>query len=87
MARLSRRSRIPCKYQCVLNFHGSAYHVLLENLSLDGAFLKIDNYLLNSLKPDDLCDLLLCNDPNLCPIKYSCKVVRLDSEGIGVTFM
>ena len=88
MARHSRiGSRITCNSQCILNFHGSVYHVLLENISIEGALLNTNNELLNHLKRGDLCDLLLCNDPDLCPTKYSCKVVRFDSEGIGVQFM
>jgi hypothetical protein len=84
---MARRSRIKCDSLCVLNCNGSSYSVILENLSLEGALLKTNNKLLNQLKPNDVCDLMLCNDPNVCPTKYSCKVVRFDSEGIGVQFM
>ena len=84
---MARRPRIECDSQCVLNCNGSSYSVMLEVLSLEGALLRTNSGLMNSVKPNDVCDLLLCNDPNICPTKYSCKIVRLDSEGIGVQFM
>lgn len=84
---MARRSRIKCNSLCILNCKGCSYSVMLENLSLEGALLKTNSAVLNRLNPDDMCDLMLCNDTALCPTKYSCKVVRFDSEGIGVQFM
>jgi hypothetical protein len=61
--------------------------VVLENLSLDGALLKIDSKVLDYVSPDDVCDLMLCSNPVACPVKYSCKIVRFDEDHIGVKFV
>jgi hypothetical protein len=62
--------------------------VVLENISIDGALLKIDPNKLTHLETDELCSLMLCDNPELCPPKYSCRVVRFATdERIGVQFV
>jgi hypothetical protein len=72
---------------CVLNFSGDEYHVLLENLSIEGALIKTTDKSLNRLKPNDIFELTLSNNPSICPIIYDCKVVRCDSDGIAIQFI
>jgi hypothetical protein len=31
--------------------------------------------------------LMFCTNPDLYPIKYTCKVIRVDSEMIGLQFL
>ena len=64
---MARRPRIECDSQCVLNCNGSSYSVMRENLSLVGALLRTNNGLMNSVKPNDVCDLVLYYDPHVCP--------------------
>jgi len=40
-----------------------------------------------NLKPNDVCDLTLGKAKDLYPSKYSCKVVRFDTERVGVQFL
>ena len=41
----SRREyiRVTCESNCILNYKGINYHALLENFSLGGALVKVDN--------------------------------------------
>jgi len=80
--------RTECESQCVLmDLDGNTYKALLENISLGGAMVTMSDGIPQSLKIGDVCDLLLCNDPELCPAKNTCRVVRHTTAHIGVTFL
>jgi len=79
--------RILCDAKCILNFDGFDYHGMIENVSLSGALLKLNDKMPIGMRPGDRCDLMLCDNSDYCPIKYSCKVIRIDSEIIGVQFL
>jgi len=84
----TRAARISCGSQCILNYDGDDYHVILENISLDGALLRIDHSKLSHLGTNEFCTLMLCDNPDLCPPKYSCRVVRFaPHEKVGVQFL
>lgn len=78
--------RILCDAKCILNFAGVDYQGVIENISLSGALIKLDK-IPDNMNPGDKCGLLLCSNPDFCPVNYTCKVSRLDSGIIGVQFM
>lgn len=86
MGRMREHRRITCVSHCIFNYEGVNYHALLENLSLSGALLQTGDEHPCGLYIGTTVDLMLCNNPQVCPIKYSCKVIRLASSTIGVNF-
>jgi hypothetical protein len=80
-------SRIVCKAKCILSLDGFDYQGVIVNLSLSGALIKLNNKIPNNMLTDNMCDLMFCSDPDLYPIKYICKVIRVDSEMIGLQFL
>jgi hypothetical protein len=80
-------SRIVCEAKCILSFEGLDFQGVIENLSLSGALIKLDNNIPNNIRPGDNCDLMLCSNPDLYPVKYTSKVIRVDSAIIGVQFL
>jgi hypothetical protein len=87
----SRRScnRISCGSQCIIDYDGNQYHVVLENISIDGALLSLVRSNLTNLDTNEICSLMLCDNPDLCPPKYPCRVVRFATgkDRIGVQFL
>lgn len=80
--------RIKCDSQCILmETDGSAYQALLEDISLGGALIKVSDGVPNKLQVGDVCNLMLCHNPDSCPVKHSCRVVRMDSVNMGVRFL
>jgi c-di-GMP-binding flagellar brake protein YcgR len=81
-------TRVECDSECILmEIDGDTYDVLLDDLSLGGAFITMRNGLPNSLNVGDACSLMLCSDPGSCPTKHFCRVVRQGSVNMGVTFL
>ena len=87
MDKLEQSSRIVCEAECVLNFDGVDYQGVIENISLTGALIKLDNRMPDNIRPGDTCDMIFCSSPDVYPIKYTSKVVRLDSALIGIEFL
>jgi len=85
--KLEQSSRIDCEAECVLNFDGVDYQGVIENISLIGALIKLDNRMPDNIRPGDTCDMIFCSSPDVYPIKYTSKVVRLDSALIGIEFL
>jgi hypothetical protein len=80
-------SRIVCEAKCILTIDGLDFQGVIVNLSLSGALIKMDDQISNTIHSDDMCDLIFCANPDLYPIKYTCKVIRLDSGMIGLQFL
>lgn len=88
MVNMAKSTRIVCDAKCILNFDGFDSHGVIENISLSGALIKLDHKNQNRvLHPGDRCDMMLCNNPDLYPVKYTCKVTRVESEIIGIQFL
>jgi c-di-GMP-binding flagellar brake protein YcgR len=80
--------RINGNSECILmELDGDTYEALLEDISLGGALIKVNNGVPKSLQIGDECNLMLCHNPDLCPSKLSCRVVRHDSDCIGIRFL
>jgi hypothetical protein len=80
-------SRIVCEAKCILNFDGFDYQGVIENISLSGALIKLNDKMPVNIHPGDKCDMIFCSNPDLYPVKYTCKVIRLDSAIIGIEFL
>lgn len=87
MDKMVKHSRIVCAAKCILNFDGFDYQGVIENISLSGALIKLDNKIPNSVHFGDKCDMMLCSNLDSYPVKYTCKVIWLDSANIGVEFL
>lgn len=79
--------RVRIESSCILCYEDVNYHVLLENISLGGALVKLEHKKPDSLYIGAKVDLMLCSNPDLCPTKYSCKVTRIESESVGINFL
>lgn len=79
--------RIPCNSLCILNYQGTDYHGMIDNVSLSGALVRLHASVPPGIQSGDECCLMLCNDPGVCPVRYTCKVVRIDSNYIGLEFV
>lgn len=86
MGSIKQNTRVSCDVKCIMNFEGFDYHGMIENISISGALIKLKNETPKNIHPGDMCGLMLCDNPDHCPIKYTCKVTRFDSEIIGVRF-
>ena len=80
-------SRIVCEARCILTFDGLDFPGVIINLSLSGALIKMDDTIPDTIGPDDLCDLIFCTNQDQYPLKYSCKVVRVETGMIGLQFL
>ncbi len=82
-----KHARILCSAKCILNYNGSDYSGIIENISLSGALVKLDNNIPSGVRPSDKCYLILCSNQDSYPVKYTCKVTRLDTSVIGIEFL
>jgi hypothetical protein len=82
--RKHHRARLESQCQ-LIEKSGGEFPALLEDISFSGALVKVGNAA--HFKTGDLCDLMLSFKAAELPIKRSCKIVRVDSEIIGVTFL
>jgi c-di-GMP-binding flagellar brake protein YcgR len=80
-------SRIVCEARCILNFDGFDFEGVIVNLSLSGALIELNDMIPDDIHPDSVCDLMFRTNPDLYPIKYTCKVIRVDSKMIGLQFL
>ena len=80
-------SRVKCESNCILiEPDGSFYEALLEDISLSGASVEVNED--THLRVGDLCDLMLNDNSAVCPLKRTGKIVRLDSgRNIGISFL
>jgi hypothetical protein len=81
-----KHSRIKFEAQCLLTGHdGDTYEALLDDISLGGALIKVDDD--TPFVAGDLCEVMLGDQSALFPVKHTGKIVRLDSGMIGVSFL
>ena len=80
-------SRIVCEARCLLNFDGVDFQGVIVNLSLSGALIQMDDAIPDTIGPDDLCNLVFCANQDQYPLKYTCRVIRVDAGMIGLQFL
>jgi c-di-GMP-binding flagellar brake protein YcgR len=78
--------RVDCYSRCTINYECNNYHAQLVNISLGGALISVDGDVLNKLHIGDMCDLMLCDKPDVCFSKYNCKVISQNASKIGISF-
>ena len=78
--------RVDCYSPCLLKYEDNSYHAKLVNISLGGALISVDDDVLDVLHVGDDCDLILCDKPDVCLAKYTCKVITQNATRIGVNF-
>jgi hypothetical protein len=71
-------SRIKLHLHCHLDHGSNTDYGLLEEISLGGALVKVDDD--THLKIDDLCELVLGNNSAIFHLKRKSKIVRFESE-------
>jgi hypothetical protein len=85
---MARAHRVRCDSKCLLNYKGSQYSVVLENISITGALLTLDSSMMFHPEINKTCGLMLCNDPTLCPPRHPCRIVRYaDEDKVGIQFL
>lgn len=81
-----KHSRTKLEREChLIGSDGIDHPAALVDISLNGAL--VTTAMAVQLKIGDLCDLILSLKSAEKPIKRTCKIVRLDAEIIGVTFL
>ncbi|KAB0670262.1 PilZ domain-containing protein [Oryzomonas sagensis] len=87
MGRMGQRFRIEGHAKCTLHFAGLAYAGEVENISLSGALVNLDNAIPDCVHPGCRCGLTLGGRPDAYPVKYTCRVARLGSAIVGVQIL
>lgn len=78
--------RLRFEAQCYLKVNDAeTYEVLLDDISLSGALLKVKPK--TNFQIGDACELVLSEVSAAFPVKHICKIVRVDSEVIAVNFL
>lgn len=80
-------TRIHCDKLCLLSYEGNKYHGVIENVSLTGTLIKIDDTIPIAISPGATCSLMIYSEPPECHAEYRCLVVRVDSNRIGLQFL
>lgn len=86
MPKRNQGLRIPCNSLCLLFHREARYQGMIDNVSLTGVLVRLQAEP-PGIRPGDECGLMLCSDPADCPIKYTCKVVRVEDNCIGMEFV
>ena len=87
MSHMVPSPRIDIKRKCILSFDGLDIQGESKNLSLSGALIKLNDQTPKNIHPGDNCYLIFNSHQDLYVIKYNSKVVRVDSEIIGIQFL
>jgi hypothetical protein len=87
MGRMGQRLRLDGHAKCTLHLDGLDYNGEIENISLGGALVKLNNEVPNRVKPGFTCGLRLCGTQETNPVEYTCRVARLDSAIVGVQIL
>jgi PilZ domain len=77
-------NRVALLTKCQLDINGRKYSCLVDNISTTGAAIEM-----TVLDHDDIQvgEMGTLNVLLLSPVRYRCRVVRIDSNQIGVQFV
>src|SRR6185369_10355089 len=70
----------------LMGIDGVTYHAQLGDLSLTGALIKLNDKVPNGLHVGEMCGLMLSKNPKLSSAKYTGRIVKLDSDSVGISF-
>jgi c-di-GMP-binding flagellar brake protein YcgR len=74
-------------HACTLHLDGLDYNGEIENISLGGALVKLNDEVPNRVQPGFMCSLRLCGARETNLVEYTCRVVRLGSAIVGVRIL
>jgi c-di-GMP-binding flagellar brake protein YcgR len=79
--------RIKSDSHCLLmGLDGVTYKALLGDLSLTGALIRLSDNVPNGLHVGEMCGLMLSDNPKLSSAKYTGRIVKLESDSVGISF-
>jgi c-di-GMP-binding flagellar brake protein YcgR len=85
---MHRALRMSCGSHGTIKNKGILHKVVLENISLNGALLVVEHDKQSILDTNKIFQLALCDNPDLCPPMYACRVVRVTEDGkVGIKFL
>jgi hypothetical protein len=88
MGRMGQRLSVDGHSKCTLHLEGIDYHGEIENISLGGALVKLNNGVVpNRVQPGCTCGLRLCGTQEINLVEYTCRVARLGSAFVGVQIL
>lgn len=87
MDKAEQRTRIHCDALCQLSYEGKQLQGMIENVSLTGALIKVDNTIPMVISPGVTCSLMLYGKLPDDYTEYKCLAVRVDSNRIGLQFL
>jgi len=70
----------------LIGIDGVSHQALLGNISLGGVLVRIDNKDSKELHVGEMCGLMLHDSHNMNLDRHTGKIVRIDSDGVGVSF-
>ena len=79
--------RVACADKCLLVCDSVFYSCSLENLSVSGVLLNINDIPRADIKNGDTCILVMGSDPMRCPGEYRSKVSRFYDSQIALQFL
>ena len=84
MAEKRRHQRIGCAEKCFLYHSGSKYSGAVMNISISGVLVKLQNFKPIDILPGEECSLILSNEPEDSFCRYSGRIARVNSSGLGL---
>jgi len=87
MDKVEQRTRIHCDALCRLSYQGEQYRGMVENVSLTGALINIEETTPMYISPGVTCSLTLYGKQPDFSSEYKCLAVRVDSNRIGLQFL
>jgi hypothetical protein len=76
--------RIDYISNCILIYNDEEFTGLLNNISTTGALIEMNGPFPHGIKCEDACTLKVLL---LSPVKYSCKIVHLEADHVGLQFL
>lgn len=77
--------RIRCKVKSTLEYRGRIYHGHIENISMNGALLRLDETVL--ARPGDECKLSVYLSEQRAPLKFTAEMVHIGFSMAGMRFL
>lgn len=78
--------RLECGDKCMLEYGGKRAECVLIDISISGVLVSCSDDFVKQIHPGEVCGILLCGDPQICPSDIVCKVVRRESDKVGLQF-
>lgn len=82
-----KHGRLKSDSDCVIFYNQGAFGAKLGNISLGGAFIKVSDGIPDNLVVGNRCGVMLFKKDTINYSDHTCKIVRCNSFGIGVSFL